>query len=100
VGVNTQTQEASALLTLIDNCSRVRIAAAEGSASKTDISGSGSLFGTTGGGSGRVGLSGHNHTPQGKVITAAFMDACKNTSDHCVKRRLRRSREVWGKADS
>ncbi len=63
---------------MIDNRSGVQIAAAEGSASKTDISGFGSPFGATGGGAGRVGLSRHSHTPQGKVITAAFMDACNN----------------------
>ncbi|KAF0190179.1 MAG: peptidoglycan-binding domain 1 [Desulfobulbaceae bacterium] len=78
VGGNTQTREASALLTMIDNRSGVQIAAAEGSASKTDIGGFGSLFGGTGGGAGGVGLSSYNNTPQGKVITAAFMDAYNN----------------------
>jgi len=78
VGANTQTREASALLTLIDNRSGVQIAAAEGSASKTDIGGFGSLFGATGGGGGGVGVSAYNNTPQGKVITAAFMDAYNN----------------------
>lgn len=66
------------LLTMIDNRFGVQIAAAEGSALKTDIGGFGSPFGATGVGAGRVRLSGHNHTPQGKVITAAFMDACNN----------------------
>ncbi len=78
VGANTQTREASALLTLIDNRSSVQIAAAEGSASKTDIGGFGSLFGATGGGAGGAGVSAYNNTPQGKVITAAFMDAYNN----------------------
>lgn len=78
VGGSTQTREASALLTMIDNRSGVQIAAAEGSASKTDIGGFGSLFGVTGGGAGGVGVSAYNNTPQGKVITAAFMDAYNN----------------------
>lgn len=78
VGANTQTREASALLTLIDNRSSVQIAAAEGSASKTDIGGFGSLFGATGGGAGGAGVSAYNNTPQGKIITAAFMDAYNN----------------------
>jgi hypothetical protein len=43
------------LLTMIDNRFGVQIAAAEGSASKTDIGGFGSLFGATGGGAGRQG---------------------------------------------
>lgn len=71
IGARTQTREASALLTLIDNRSSVQIAASEGSASKTDWGGFGALFG---GGAG-AGLSGYSTTPQGKVITAAFMDA-------------------------
>ena len=93
VGANTQTREASALLTMIDNRSGVQIAAAEGSASKTDIGGFGSLFGATGGGAGGVGLSAYNNTPQGKVITAAFMDAYNN-----IVRSLRnyRAQEVKG----
>jgi len=93
VGANTQTREASALLTMIDNRSGVQIAAAEGSASKTDIGGFGSLFGATGGGAGGAGVSAYNNTPQGKVITAAFMDAYNN-----IVRSLRnyRAQEVKG----
>ena len=71
IGAGTQTREASALLTLIDNRSSVQVAASEGSASKTDFAGFGSLFGVGGAG----GLGGYQNTPQGKVITAAFMDA-------------------------
>ncbi|MBA3008181.1 MAG: peptidoglycan-binding protein [Proteobacteria bacterium] len=77
-GVNTKTREASALLTMIDNRSSVQIAAAEGSASKTDIGGFGNLFGGAGGIAGGAGLSGYTNTPQGKVIAAAFMDAYNN----------------------
>jgi hypothetical protein len=71
VGGNLQTKEASALLTLIDNRSGVQVAASEGSASKTDFGAFGSIFG----GSGAGGLGGYTNTAQGKVISAAFMDA-------------------------
>lgn len=71
VGGNTQTREASAMLTLVDNRSSVQIAASEGSASKTDWGGFGSIFGSSAGGS----VGGYTNTPQGKVIAAAFMDA-------------------------
>ena len=71
VGGSTKTREASVLLTMIDNRSSVQIAASEGSASKTDFGGFGSLFGTAGAG----GLGAYTNTPQGKVIAAAFMDA-------------------------
>ena len=71
VGGNLQTKEASTLLTLIDNRSGVQVAASEGSASKTDFGGFGQIFGGTAGGR----LGGYSNTAQGKVITAAFMDA-------------------------
>ena len=66
-----KTKEASTLLTLVDNRSGVQIAAAEGSASKTDFGG----FGALGGSSAAGRLGGYTNTPEGKVITAAFMDA-------------------------
>lgn len=71
VGASTKTREASTMLTLIDNRSGVQIAASEGSASKTDFGAFGSLFG----GSGAGGVGGYSNTPQGKVISAAFMDS-------------------------
>jgi len=71
LGANLQTKEASALLTLIDNRSGVQVAAAEGSASKTDFGG----FAGLGGLSAAGGIGGYTRTPQGKVIAAAFMDA-------------------------
>lgn len=95
VGAETKTREASTMLTLVDNRSGVQIAAAEGSASKTDIGGFGSLFGATGNGSvaGGGGVSAYNSTPQGKVIAAAFMDSFNN-----IVRSLRnyRAQEVKG----
>ncbi|WP_374605695.1 peptidoglycan-binding protein [Diaphorobacter nitroreducens] len=71
VGGGLKTREASAMLTLVDNRSGVQVAASEGSASKSDFAGFGSLFGGSAGG----GLGGYQNTAQGKVITAAFMDA-------------------------
>jgi hypothetical protein len=71
VGGSLQTKEASAMLTLIDNRSGVQVAASEGSASKTDFGGFGQIFGASAGGS----LGGYTNTAQGKVISAAFMDA-------------------------
>lgn len=71
VGGGMKTREASAMLTLVDNRSGVQVAASEGSASKSDFSGFGALFGGGMGG----GLGGYQNTAQGKVITAAFMDA-------------------------
>lgn len=75
VGGSTKTREASVLLTMVDNRSGVQIAAAEGSASKTDFGGMGALFSASAGGS----LGGYSNTPQGKVIAAAFMDAYNQT---------------------
>ena len=71
LGGSLKTREASALLTLVDNRSGVQVSASEGSASKSDFAGFGGIFGGAGGG----GLGGYQNTAQGKVITAAFMDA-------------------------
>lgn len=71
IGGNLNTKEASALLTLIDNRSGVQVAAAEGSASKTDFGAMGRFMG----GSGGARLGGYSNTAEGKVIAAAFMDA-------------------------
>jgi hypothetical protein len=71
LGGSMQTKEASAMLTLIDNRSGVQVAASEGSASKTDFGAMGALFGGTAAG----GAGGYTNTAQGKVISAAFMDA-------------------------
>jgi len=71
VGGSVQTKEASAMLTLVDNRSGVQVSASEGSASKTDFGAFGSVFG----GSGAAGLGGYTNTAEGKIISAAFMDA-------------------------
>lgn len=71
IGGATKTREAAAMLTLVDNRSGVQVGASQGSASKTDFGGMAGLFGIGGG----AGLGGYQNTPQGKVISAAFMDA-------------------------
>lgn len=68
-------REASTMLTLVDNRSGVQVAAAEGSASKFDFGGLGSIFGGYGG----VGLGGYENTPEGKIIAAAFADSFNQT---------------------
>lgn len=71
LGGSMKTREASAMLTLVDNRSGVQVSASEGSSSKTDFAGFGGLFGGAGGGA----VGGYQNTAQGKVLTAAFMDA-------------------------
>jgi hypothetical protein len=71
VGANTRTNEASTILTLVDNRSGVQVAVSEGSSSNTDIGGLGSVFGSRAGGT----LGAYSNTPQGKVIAAAFLDS-------------------------
>lgn len=71
VGANTRNNEASTMLTLVDNRSGVQIAASEGSASKMDIGGFGAILGSSGGGA----LGAYSNTPKGKVIAGAFMDS-------------------------
>ena len=68
---SAKTREAAAMLTLADNRSGVQVGASQGSASKTGFGGMAGLFGVGGG----AGLGGYQNTPQGKVISAAFMDA-------------------------
>jgi curli biogenesis system outer membrane secretion channel CsgG len=63
--------EASTTLLMIDNRSGVQLAAAEGSAKNYDLGGG--FFGWAGGLAG--GASGYSNTPEGKIITAAFVDS-------------------------
>lgn len=74
VGSSMSAQEASTLLTLIDNRSSVQIAAAEGSARNMDF---GFVGGLIGGGVGGIG-GGYSNTAEGKVIVAAFTDSINN----------------------
>ena len=63
--------QASTTLLLIDNRSTVQIAAAQGSAKNFDFSGGFGMFGGLAGGA----ASAYSTTPEGKVVTAAFMDS-------------------------
>jgi curli biogenesis system outer membrane secretion channel CsgG len=63
--------ESSTTLLLIDNRSGVQLAAAEGSAKNYDFSLFGGIFGGAGGGA----AGGYTDTPEGKILTAAFMDS-------------------------
>lgn len=69
-----KTNEASAMLTMVDNRSGVQVGAAEGSAANTDFALSGLISGGGAGG----GLGGYSNTPEGKVIAGAFMNAYVN----------------------
>ena len=66
-----KSNEASTTLILVDNRSSVQLAAAEGSAQNWDFNLAGGLLGSTAGG----GLGGYTNTPEGKILTAAFMDS-------------------------
>jgi curli biogenesis system outer membrane secretion channel CsgG len=69
--------QASTTLLLIDNRSTAQIAAAQGSAKNFDIAGIGGLVGMYGGGA----LGAYSSTPEGKLVTAAFMDSYNQMVD-------------------
>lgn len=66
-----KSNEASTTLLLIDNRSGVQLAAAEGSAKNFDFN----LFGGVFGGGAGGGAGAYTSTPEGKILTAAFMDS-------------------------
>jgi curli biogenesis system outer membrane secretion channel CsgG len=66
-----KSNEASTTLILVDNRSSVQLAAAEGSAQNWDFNIAGGLLGSVAGG----GAGGYTNTPEGKILTAAFMDS-------------------------
>ena len=66
-----KSNEASTTLLMVDNRSGVQLAAAEGSAQNWDFNLAGGALGSTAGG----GLGGYTNTPEGKILTAAFMDS-------------------------
>ncbi|MBX7147183.1 MAG: peptidoglycan-binding protein [Alphaproteobacteria bacterium] len=68
-------KEAQTMLAITDNRSGLQIAAAEGSASKSDMSILGGLSGFGGGYGGAVGAGSYTNTAEGKVVAAAFADA-------------------------
>ncbi|MEG0975118.1 MAG: peptidoglycan-binding protein [Comamonas sp.] len=71
VAAGSKTREASAMLTLVDNRSGVQVSSSTGNASNTDWGGFGALFGGSAGAS----MGGYSNTSQGKVVSAAFVDA-------------------------
>jgi curli biogenesis system outer membrane secretion channel CsgG len=66
-----KSNEASTTLLMIDNRSGVQLAAAEGSAKNYDFKLFGGMFGGGIGG----GAGGYTNTPEGKILTAAFLDS-------------------------
>ena len=68
---NVKFREAATTLILSDNRSGVQLAAAEGSASKTDFG----AWSNTFGGLGAVGGGGYTRTAEGKLLAGAFADA-------------------------
>jgi hypothetical protein len=71
VGGSLKFNEASVMMVMVDNRSGVQLAAAEGSSKNMDVGMIGGLFG----GVGFAGASGWSKTPEGKVLTAAFLDS-------------------------
>jgi len=72
---NTKIKEAQVVLSLVDNDTSEQISAAEGSATSTDYSGSGSLLSIFAGGAVGGSAGGWSNTPESKVVVAAFVDA-------------------------
>jgi len=71
-------QEASTMLTLVDNRSSVQLAAAEGSARNVDFGMLSGVFAGGFGGAGAAGGGAYARTAQGKVVVAAFTDSLNN----------------------
>ncbi len=77
VAGNMHSNEASTTLLLVDNRSTVQLSASQGSAKNWDVGGFAGLFNYRGGG----GVGGYSTTPEGKIITAAFMDSYNQMVD-------------------
>jgi Curli production assembly/transport component CsgG len=67
-------KQAQTSMILVDARSSLQVAAAEGSAEKTDFSLGGAIFGGRGGGA----LGGYTSTNEGKLIAASFIDNWNN----------------------
>jgi hypothetical protein len=67
-------KEAQTSMLVTDARSGIQVAAAEGSASKSDFNIGGFLGGFGGGGGGAAALGGYSNTNEGKVIAASFAD--------------------------
>ncbi|HEY4351257.1 MAG TPA: CsgG/HfaB family protein [Paraburkholderia sp.] len=78
VAGSMKTQEASTLLTLVDNRSSVQLAVAEGSAKNVDYGMLAGFAAFGGGAAGGAGAGAYANTAQGKVIVAAFTDSLNN----------------------
>ena len=63
-------KEAQTSMTMADTRSGIQVAAAEGSAQKTDFNLGGALFGAGGG----AALGGYTSTAEGKIVAASFLD--------------------------
>ena len=63
-------KEAQTSMTMADTRSGIQVAAAEGSAQKTDFNIGAALFGSGGG----AALGGYNSTAEGKIVAASFLD--------------------------
>lgn len=70
-----KSNSASTTLLLVDNRSGVQLAAAQGSAKNWDFAGLGGIAGFGGGVAGAGGIGAYSSTPEGKIITAAFIDS-------------------------
>jgi len=67
-------KQAQTSMLLVDARSGIQVAAAEGSAEKTDFALGGAIFGGGGGG----GMGGYTSTAEGKVVAASFIDNWNN----------------------
>jgi hypothetical protein len=83
VAGGVQFREAQSLLTVVDQRSGLQIAVAEGSAKTSDILGGAFALG---GLPGFAGLGGFANTNQGKVVSAAFLDAFNGLVDQLAAR--------------
>ncbi len=72
---------ASTTLLLVDNRSTVQIAAAQGSAKNFDFGGFGGFGGFGADAGGAAGIGAYSTTPEGKIVTAAFMDSYNQMVD-------------------
>lgn len=71
LAAGAKSNSASTTLLLVDNRSGVQLAAAQGSAKNWDFGGLGAIIGGGAGG----GIGGYSTTPEGKIVTAAFIDS-------------------------
>ena len=75
---NVKFKEAQTVLVLTDSQTTEQLVSAEGSARATDLGTAGILIGAAGGG----GMAGWTNTNEGKVISAAFLDATHKLIPH------------------